>query len=258
MTETKLFEFAEFATNAQSDIREAHGQDTRRSELFSPFGTKSEKELRHTDDDLKQAVEMAQRETAIEVEASIRQIMADDIQQRQLEVLNAIRDQLANRGEAFDRELKEISHASQQLALALAKSIIPRAIGQQPLADVAKHLQDALLQLNTPLSIDVRLAPELSDSAQAIFSDLAEKARFRGQIGTLPDSGLALGDAMIEWKGGAVERRLDRIQAEAWRIAEQWLPVEPPDCMSPELEVPMTGSATETEDITPTNEQVKP
>ena len=258
MMTIKSFEFAELATNSGSND---HDRKTHPQELFSPFGTEPEEAFCHTDDDLREAVETAKRTTAIEVEATVRKMMADDINQRQCDVLNAIKVQLTEQREAFDRELVAIARASQELALAMVKAIVPRAIDQQPLADVTDHLKNTIMQLHTPTSIDVRLAPELVDLAQALLSEVAVEARFKGRIDAVPDPDLALGDATIHWKGGEVERRLDRIQAEVLNLVEQWLPAQPSDCATPGTEhsaIEEPSKAPNANDITSTTEQVNP
>ena len=150
--------------------------------------------------------------------------MLNEIEQRQCDLLETIKGRLETQNDAFDQELSAIAETSQRLALAMVKAVVPLAIEQQPLSDIKHLVRDTLERLSTPLSIDIRLAPDLVESGQVLLSDIADRAKFRGQIETLADPDLGPGDVTLSWRGGTVERRLDRIQKEAIDLVHHWLP----------------------------------
>jgi hypothetical protein len=273
---TTLFPFDEFSEGQNPKMGDVALHQTERvateapkagdvhSDIFLPFETTSEdeaeKERLYSEDDLAQAVEEAKRTTAADVEAAVRQLMLSEIEQRQCDLLEAIKGRLDAQNDAFDQELTAIADASQKLALAMVKAVIPLAIEQQPLSDIKHLVRDTLERLSTPLSIDIRVSPDLVESGRVLLSDVAGKAKFRGQIETLADPDLGAGDVTLSWRGGAVERRLDRIQREAIDLVHHWLPgitgepVESDESNAAEV----TSKAVASVDDETTNEQAKP
>jgi len=228
-------------------------RDTYRSGLieFRSSGSrprkKPESERLYTAQDMTRAVDDARRGTALETETAVRQAMANDIEQRRCDLLAAIKGQLEQHRSAFEEELAWLAGASQGLAVALAKAVIPRALERQPLIDITDALKVTLARLTTEPSIELRLSADLVEAGEAFLADLAKESGFTGEITTVADPTLGAGDAELRWQGGAVDRRVDRLQAEVLGLVDHWLQ-EPPDVTDDEALGPCTPSAPEIPD----------
>lgn len=243
MIATRPFRFDDLQSHSESGGRSHAGGLTGpgpagsadaqcRAMTFSPFDREgedtSQKARRFTEEDMTRAVEEAKTATAARVEAAVRDAMANDILQHQQDVLSTIAEQLMAKSGAFEHELAAIARTGQMLAMAMVKAVIPRAIEREPLADIADLLQTTLDRLTTSPSVTVRLAPDLAEAGRAFLTEAASKARFAGDVEILADPDLALGDAVFSWKGGIVERRLDRLQEEVFDLVDHWLADETP------------------------------
>lgn len=195
---------------------------------LSPFGPNSEEqgkpEQRYTADELAHAVDEARRMVAVEVEARLRSEWEDSLEKRRCDLLTAITDQLALQRSTFDDKLAEMALITQSLAVAMAKAVVPRAIEREPLADIADALKVTLARLVAEPSVELRLPPDLVETEMAVLEAIAQEAGFDGDMVTTADPTLGNGDAMVCWKGGLADRRLDRLQAEALDLVDRWLP----------------------------------
>lgn len=255
---------------AGEPLIEGDERSTYRSGLteFSPAGSdprrKAEHDRRYTAEDLARAVDDAQRATARETETALRQAIAGEIEQRQCDLLAAIKDQLEQRQSAFEEELTRLAEISQRLAVALAKAVVPQALERHPLIDIADSLRATLARLAAEPSIELHLPTDLVESGERLLADLASEAGFTGEIITVADPALGDGDVELRWKGGAVDRRLDRLQAEVTGLVDRWLQNSPeaedqvaPLCAPPEPAFPAPPSD-QTKDTRSGNERVTP
>lgn len=178
--------------------------------------------LRFTEEDLAHAVEEARQATAIDVENRLRLAMTNEIEQRRCDLLAAIKEQIERQASAYERELASMAGVSRQLALALANAVMPRAIERYPLIDITDLLKTTLARLVTEPSVELRLPPDLIDEGTELLAELAEDVGFKGELTTVPDPTLALGDVQLRWKGGVIDRCLETLKAEAESLADRW------------------------------------
>lgn len=251
---TTPFPFAELAADGStSDLHDRRPD----AMAFTVFGSDAGKEVeparRYTEDDLAQAVDEARRATALTVEAELRETMTNDVEQRRCDMLAAIRDQFEQQTAMFDERLTRLAGASQQLAVALAKAVLPRAIERQPLVDITDALKATLVRLASEPSIELRLPPDLVAEGTTLLADLAKDVSFKGEVVTIADPALVKGDVVLRWKGGAVDRRMDRLEAEALDLVDRWL--HAPSGLTDDDGAPMSGDGSDqTNEMGPANE----
>ncbi|MGI9509997.1 MAG: hypothetical protein ACR2QJ_11705 [Geminicoccaceae bacterium] len=210
-----------------------------------------EPELLYTAEDLERAAEDARRTTALEVEAELRSALADDIEQHRCDMLAAIKKQLDQHRSGFEEEIARLAQVSQRLGISLAQAIIPRAIAQCPLIDISEHLQITMARLTAEPSMELRLPPDLVEDGAAMLAELAKDVGFKGEITAIADPALGPGDASLRWGGGAVDRRLDRLEAEALDLVGRWMNEAPsPDMPSEPDGLQAPGGATDQIDET--------
>lgn len=179
--------------------------------------------ITYTASELAEAVDQAKCATAAEVEASVRATMTAEVNHRQAQALKAIGDQLAAGENAYNQQLAEAAVIVRDLAIMLAKAIIPRALERQPLVDIDDSIRQTLRRLIDQPAIELRLAPDLVDAADEHLAVLIADTGYRGQLTTMADPSLKQGDARLSWKGGVVVRCLATIQSEVSTLADIWL-----------------------------------
>ena len=180
-----------------------------------------------SEDELARALEAARREASSETAATMRAELAASLEQRRAAALGAIAAQLEAAGAALERTPAARADASGELALALARALVPRALALQPLADVEAMLRSLVLRLEGQPWLEVGLPPALLAAGEAALARAAAEAGYQGELRIVPEPALGPGDARVSWHDGAAERDLARIEAEAVALVEAWLPDDP-------------------------------
>ncbi len=203
---------------------------------FPPFSFDSSSSTEHetveptfNEQELAAAIEEARRTTALEVEAETRAAVSNELDHRQVEALEAIRNQLGASEETLASWMSETISMAQQLAVMLGNAVVPKALELQPLADIASMVEQSLLQLVEQPSIELRLEPELVERSSEILQEIIEETGFRGKLETIAAPTLSSGSAQLVWKGGMADRDLDRIRKEVSAITEAWFVQQTPD-----------------------------
>jgi flagellar assembly protein FliH len=177
-----------------------------------------------SEEELSAAVEAARQEAYAAADARVRTEMLASLEHRQAEALTAISERLAASQEAIDRILGARAGASRDLALAVARALVAKALARQPLADIEAMLREVVVRLEGLPWLELRLPPSLVDAGQAALTRAAEEADYRGELRVIPDARLGPGDARLIWRDGAAERDLARLEAQVTALVEAWLP----------------------------------
>ncbi len=177
-----------------------------------------------SEEDLRGAVEAARREAGAAAEAAVRSEMLASLEHRQAETLSAISERLAASREVLERTLAARAGASRDLALAVARALVAKALARQPLADIEAMFRELVVRLEGMPWLELRLPPGLLDAGQAALARAADEADYRGELRVIPDARLGPGDARLIWQDGAAERDLASLEAEVGALVDAWLP----------------------------------
>jgi flagellar assembly protein FliH len=183
--------------------------------------------LTFSEDELARALDAARREASSAAAATVRAELAASLEQRQAEALGALAAQLAAAGSALERTLAARAEASRELALALARALVPRALALQPLADIDAMLRSLVRRLEGQPWLEIGLPPALLAAGEAALARGAAEAGYQGELRVLAEPGLEPGDARVRWHDGVAVRDLARIEAEAVALVDAWLPDDP-------------------------------
>lgn len=165
-----------------------------------------------TQAELDQAVAAAAAEAERRVRAEVSEALESSTERRLAEALERCAGEL--------RELHATTLAGHpvesdvQLALAIARAIVPHALERAPLADVEAMLVDLLGGLEPEPRLELKLAPDLVEPGRRMAADVAGRAGFPGELVVDGDPDLEAGDARLVWRHGRAIRRIDRIVAE--------------------------------------------
>ena len=179
-------------------------------------------------EELAVAIALGRQEAAAKTEARVRAEMLASLEHRQTEALRAIAEALAASQAALDRTLTARAGASRDLALAVARALVAKALARQPLADIEAMFREVVVRLEGVPWLELRLAPDLVPAGQASLTRAAEEADYRGEIRVIPDARLGPGDARLIWQDGSAERDLARLEDEVAALVETWVPAACP------------------------------
>ena len=177
----------------------------------------------YTPEDMATAIEEACRKTELRVEEETRKTLSEEQIQRQTEALEAIRHQLQSNDVLFEQWLSEATLTIRQLAKMIGQALVPKALEQAPLADIETIIRQSLLQLLGQPKIEISLGTKLSEDEQDRFEKMREETGFLGEFKVMTDSQLDPGDAKLIWRGGSIERDLEKLRKEADDIVDAWI-----------------------------------
>lgn len=178
--------------------------------------------------ELAEAVAAARSEAAAETETRLRAELAASLEQRQAEAWRALSQQLAASRAELERLLAQRAGASRDLALALARALVPQALARAPLADVEAMLRETLARLERYPRLELRLPPELVAQGRSLLDRAAAETGYPGELAVIPDPALGKGDARLSWQDGAAVRDLAELEADAMDLVDAWLPASGP------------------------------
>ena len=176
----------------------------------------------YTAEDLAAALDKARQAITLDVEAKTRAVMSTEISHRQTQALEAIRDQLGASEALIERWMDDLLVTAERLALMLGQAVVPRALEQQPLADIGDMVRQSLLRLIGQPSIELRLEADLVEQAADLMKEICLETGYQGQLMTVADAALGPGDAKLIWKDGVADRNLKRIKNEVDWLIEGW------------------------------------
>ena len=174
--------------------------------------------------ELDAALAAARVETAAATEADVRAKLEAEVAVRQAAALERIAAGLSMLQAAFDRVLAVRAAASRDVALALARALVPRALERQPLADIEAMLRDILVRLEGQPRMTLALPPALLEVGQQTVGAIAAEVGYRGELAIEPDRTLGPGDARLAWRGGRAERDLAELERATIALIDAWLP----------------------------------
>lgn len=177
----------------------------------------------YTAQDLARAVEEARRTTALEVEAQTRAALAAELDHRQVEALEAIRDQLSASEEDLEQWISDATMTAQSLAKMMGQAIVPRALERQPFVDIGDMVRQSLIRLVDQPLIEIRLESGLAEQMAGLLRDIVEETGFQGELKAVADPMLSAGDVRLVWKSGVADRDFGRIREEADMLIDAWL-----------------------------------
>jgi flagellar assembly protein FliH len=185
--------------------------------------------------ELDAAVAAARAEAAAATETGVRAELQTAMAARQTAALERIAAGLASLQAALEQALAARAAASRDLALALARALVPRALERQPLADIEAMVRDFLVRLEGQPRMTLALPPALLEAGQQMLGAIAARVGYRGQLTIEPDQTLGPGDARLAWRGGRAERDLVELERAAAALVDAWLPASaaepwPIDC----------------------------
>ncbi|MFZ5608730.1 MAG: hypothetical protein ACOY99_03870 [Pseudomonadota bacterium] len=161
----------------------------------------------------------AQAREALEARAAI---LVEDIA-AQLKTLFAERQKLS---QSLTAESARLAHA---IGLCLAERLVQR----QPLAEIEALVRECFSLSHGEPRLVIRVHEDLVEPMKNRSDAMAEAAGYPGRVILIADDTLEIGDCLVEWPDGGVERRSATLQAEINAIIDRYLHGAPVDAQKP-------------------------
>lgn len=123
----------------------------------------------------------------------------------------------------MDAESAAMRADAARLALAAARQIAGAALerfGDETVLECASSIMD---DLRAEPRIAVRVSPHLADAVAERLQSEAEIRGLEGAVVVRADEEVSVGDCVLEWRAGSVERTATDIELRIGEIIERWL-----------------------------------
>ncbi len=123
----------------------------------------------------------------------------------------------------LNAESEALREDAARLAVAAASAIAGQALEQYGAETIEACAKEALTDLRAEPRIAVRVAPNLADAIGERLYAFAEAEGLDGAIVVRADDEVGMGDCVLEWRAGTVERTASEIEARIAEVVNHWL-----------------------------------
>ncbi|HEX2652249.1 MAG TPA: FliH/SctL family protein [Xanthobacteraceae bacterium] len=120
--------------------------------------------------------------------------------------LESIAGALANYQSGLRMLETRLEAESVEVAVAVAKKLVPELIAQEPFAELKALAVDCFMHLFAAPHVVVRVNDALYDEAREHLETIAKTRGFDGRLVVLAEPEIAPGDCRIEWADGGIVR----------------------------------------------------
>ncbi|TGY87524.1 hypothetical protein E5163_13895 [Marinicauda algicola] len=142
----------------------------------------------------------------------------------------------------MDQESARLREDAARLAAAAAARIAGKALEAYGEDTITECVREALADLRSEPRIAVRVAPHLAEPVADRLYEAAEKMGFEGAVVVRADEEVAVGDCVLEWRAGIIERTAADIESRIAEAIEKWL-ARPADEQSQSASATSGGAA---------------
>jgi flagellar assembly protein FliH len=122
------------------------------------------------------------------------------------DVLERIAVNLGKANEALQAIETRLECEAVEVAVAVARKLVPTLIAREPFAEIATLASDCFRELVSSPHIAVRVNDAVYATAKEKLDDIARARTFEGRLVVLAEPEVALGDCRIEWADGGINR----------------------------------------------------
>lgn len=145
--------------------------------------------------------------------------------------------QISGRMQAVLARMESESEAMREdgvrLALAAARAIAGAALDRYGADTIEACAREALAELRAEPRLAVRVAPHLVEEIADRLDNEAARLGFEGAVIVRADEDITVGDVVLEWRAGAVERTAADIEQRLEDTARKWLAAPAGDSAAP-------------------------
>ena len=154
------------------------------------------------------------------------------------EAMVSIEKQNSDTLNTIDASLKELLERSQNdsqaafttavgFAMAVCRKVVPALSEKNAIGEIQGLLEKNFHFLKDEPKISLRLNPFLADKIKPVLADLVKKESYAGKIAVIRDDSLPVGDCLVEWKNGGLQRNAQDVLNQTEELVKLYAQAEP-------------------------------
>ena len=133
------------------------------------------------------------------------------IEKQNSDTLSSIDDSLKNILETLERQSQKAFCSAIEFSMAVCRKALPSLCEKNAVNEIRNLLEKNLCFLKDEPKISLRLNPFLADKVKPVLSELLRKETYHGKVSIVRDDSLPVGDCLVEWKNGGLEKRIQDV-----------------------------------------------
>ena len=143
--------------------------------------------------------------------------------------LNAIADSVGTTVGQLSEERQKLAAEACELAMMVAKRLVPHLMKRAPFAEIEALLTEALENLSDTPHLVVRINEEWLEQVSPRLEQIAQNRGFQGKLIVLGEPDVSMGDCRIEWADGGINRNAAAVAREIEAIIARHMGSTAPD-----------------------------
>ena len=128
------------------------------------------------------------------------------IEKQNSDLLSVIENSLSNLLDQTRKDSQTAFTTAVEFAMAVCKKVVPTLAEKNAIEEIQGLLEKNFHFLKDEPKISLRLNPFLADKVKPVLTDLIKKESYAGKISVIRDNTLPVGDCLVEWKNGGLQR----------------------------------------------------
>ncbi len=160
--------------------------------------------------------------------------IAESLQRRIAETLDALADRVAGLLDNRQQDAERASADAMKVALALIRKVLPELHRRNAAGEIGLAIEQVLDRLIDQPELRIRVHERLRDAVAAGLAERIETRRLAGRVSVIADPRIAETDCRIEWAGGGAEltsavlwREIDAVAARTLGLVAAAVPGDP-------------------------------
>lgn len=180
------------------------------------FGQSFDPDLLRAQEEKKNAPVISEQEMALAREQAYgqgfiagKEAALQDIHMQQTDILSHIEKLFAQMGESIWKVHAEQKKAASQLAITIARKIIPAYLQKNGVDEIMAHVESCLAEMINEPRLVLRIHDQHFDFVSEKVNALSLRLGYGGKMIILADSALGPDDCRLEWADGGMERTMN-------------------------------------------------
>ncbi|NTU76199.1 MAG: hypothetical protein HGA90_00025 [Alphaproteobacteria bacterium] len=142
-------------------------------------------------------------------------------EQAQNTLFSKLQQQLGQLTEASSEQWQIQSQQMQEVALIIARKVIPNYVTRQGLDEIQALIAQVISEMAHEPRLVVRVGEAQFDTVSVKIKEITDRQAYSGKVVVLAEESLGPSDCRVEWADGGIERDLATFWQELDRIVER-------------------------------------
>ncbi len=149
------------------------------------------------------------------------------IEKQNSDLLSVIENSLSNLLDQTRKDSQTAFTTAVEFAMAVCKKVVPTLAEKNAIEEIQGLLEKNFHFLKEEPKISLRLNSFSADKIKPVLADLVKKESYMGKITVIRDNTLPVGDCLVEWKNGGLQRNAQDVLNQTEELVKLYVQAAP-------------------------------